>query len=147
MTAKVMAESVETYKAAGMNGVVPKPIILDQLERALADACSAGFPEKLARMRSDIGVERCQRILQESSRVIAEAQREAALYDGGNNGKSLAAVLHRLSPTAELLGFSRLSSEALAIETQLKDGDERIDVAGLSDLLVQSGGQIRSWIG
>jgi signal transduction histidine kinase/DNA-binding NarL/FixJ family response regulator len=147
MTAKVMAESVETYRAAGMNGVVPKPIILDQLERALADACSAGFPEKLARMRSDIGVERCQRILQESSRVIAEAQREAELYDGGNNGKSLAAVLHRLSPTAELLGFSRLSSEALAIETQLKDGDERIDVAGLSDLLAQSGGQIRVWIG
>ena len=60
MTAKVMAESVETYKAAGMNGVVPKPIILDQLERALADARAVALPEKLARMRSDIGVERCE---------------------------------------------------------------------------------------
>lgn len=147
MTAKVMAESVETYRAAGMNGVVPKPIVLDQLERALSDVSSPMLPEKLLRMQSDIGFERYRRILQESSRVIAEAQREAELYDGGTNGRSLAAVLHRLSPTAELLGFSRLSSEALAIETRLNEGCERIDVAGLSELLMQSGGQLRAWIG
>jgi signal transduction histidine kinase/DNA-binding NarL/FixJ family response regulator len=147
MTAKVMAESVESYKAVGMNGVVPKPIILDQLERALAEISAARFPDKLARMRSDIGAERCSRILQESSRVIVEAQWEAGRYHGGESGKSLAAVLHRLSPTAEMLGFSRLSSEALAVETQLNQAQERVDLECLSGLLAQSNDQIGLWIG
>ena len=146
MTAKVMAGSAESYKAAGMNGVVPKPIIVDQLERALAEVSTAKLPDKLARMRSDIGVERCRRILQESSRVIVEAQREAERYLGGESGKSLAAVLHRLGPTAELLGFSHLSSEALAVETQLNETKERADLECLSGLLAQSGDRIGLWM-
>jgi len=52
MTAKVMAESVESYRAAGMNGIVPKPIIFDQLEHVLSEVGVRKLPEKLARMRS-----------------------------------------------------------------------------------------------
>jgi len=147
MTAKVMTESVESYKAAGMNGVVPKPIIVEQLECALAKVSAARLPDKLARMRSDIGAERCRLILQESSRAIGEAQRQAERYYGGESGKSLAAVLHRLGPTAELLGFSYLSSEALALETQLNETDDRVDLECLSRLLTQSNDRISLWIG
>jgi signal transduction histidine kinase/DNA-binding NarL/FixJ family response regulator len=147
MTAKVMNESVESYKAVGMNGVVPKPIILEQLECALAKISAARLPDKLVRMRSDIGAERCNRILQESFRVVAEAQWEAGRYHGGESGKPLAAVLHRLGPTAEMLGFSRLSSEALAVETQLNQVEENVDLECLSDLLAQSSDQIGLWIG
>ncbi|MDQ8732334.1 ATP-binding protein [Bradyrhizobium sp. LHD-71] len=146
MTAKVMTESVESYKAAGMNGVVPKPIIIDQLEFALAEIGAAQLPDKVARMRSDIGAERCSRILQESCRVIVEAQGEAGRYHGGGSGKTLAAVLHRLAPTAEMLGFSRLSSEALAVETRLNQAEENVDLESLSDLLAQSNDQIGRWI-
>ncbi|MGZ5935241.1 MAG: ATP-binding protein, partial [Rhizomicrobium sp.] len=128
MTAKVMNESVESYRAAGMNGVVPKPIIFDHLEHVLAGIGAKKLPEKLSRMRSDIGVERCRAILQESARVIGEAREEARRYRAGAGGGPLAALLHRLSPTAELLGFSYLSSEALAVETQLNETRDRVDL-------------------
>jgi signal transduction histidine kinase/DNA-binding NarL/FixJ family response regulator len=147
MTAKLMAESVESYKAAGVNGLVPKPIFVEQLERALADATDARLPDKLLRMRSDIGAERCRRILQESARVIVEAQREVESYHGGESGKPLAAVLHRLGPTAELLGLSHLSSEALTVEMRLNETKKRVDLGCLSRLLAQSNGRIGLWIG
>jgi signal transduction histidine kinase/CheY-like chemotaxis protein len=147
MTAKVMAESVESYRAAGMNGFVPKPIIFDQLEHVLSEIGAKKLPEKLARMRHDIGVERCRAILQESARVIGEAREETDRYRAGASGEPLAAVLHRISPTAELLGFSSLSSEALAVETQLSETRGRVDLARLADLLAQSGDQLATWVG
>jgi signal transduction histidine kinase/DNA-binding NarL/FixJ family response regulator len=147
MTAKLMTGSLESYMAAGMNGVVPKPVIVDQLERALAEVSIARLPDKLARMWSDIGAERCRRILQESSSVIVETQREVERYLGGESGKSLAAVLHRLAPTAELLGLSHLSLEALAVETQLNEMNGRVDPEHLSGLLAQSNERIGLWIG
>jgi CheY-like chemotaxis protein len=147
MTAKVMAESVESYRAAGMNGFVPKPIIFDQLEHVLSEIGTKKLPEKLARMRHDIGVERCRAILQESARVIGEAREETDRYRAGASGEPLAAVLHRIGPTAELLGFSSLSSEALAVETQLSETRGRVDLARLADLLAQSGDQLITWVG
>jgi CheY-like chemotaxis protein len=147
MTAKVMTESVESYRAAGMNGIVPKPIIFDQLEHVLSEIGAKKLPEKLSRMRSDIGVERCRAILQESARVIGEAREETDRYRAGASGEPLAAVLHRLGPTAELLGFSYLSSEALAVETRLYETRDRVDLARLVDLLAQSGDRLGTWVG
>jgi signal transduction histidine kinase/CheY-like chemotaxis protein len=148
MTAKVMVENVESYKAAGINGVVPKPIIFDQLEQALAGFGNKRLPEKLARMRSDIGADRYYDILRESRRVIVEAEQEAGRYREGSESKPLAAVLHRLSPTAELLGFSPLSQEARFIEARLSStAPELIDLTRLVDLLLRSGVQLSEWIG
>jgi signal transduction histidine kinase/DNA-binding NarL/FixJ family response regulator len=148
MTAKVMAESVESYRVAGMNGVVPKPIIFDQLECTLSEIGKGKMPEKLARMRSDIGAERYHGILRESSRIINEAQHEAERYRDGADGKSLGAVLHRLSPTAELLGLSQLSLEAQSVETRLDVVQPgRVDLTRLVDLLSQSDGRLSGWIG
>jgi hypothetical protein len=126
---------------------VPKPIIFDQLEHVLSEIGTKKLPEKLARMRHDIGVERCRAILRESARVIGEAREETDRYRAGASGEPLAAVLHRIGPTAELLGFSSLSSEALAVETQLSETRGRVDLARLADLLAQSGDQLATWVG
>jgi hypothetical protein len=92
-------------------------------------------------------VERCRAILQESARVIGEAREETDRYRAGASGEPLAAVLHRIGPTAELLGFSSLSSEALAVETQLSETRGRVDLARLADLLAQLGDQLITWVG
>jgi CheY-like chemotaxis protein len=39
LTANAMPAQVIEYRAAGMDGVVPKPIMIDQLHAALVDAC------------------------------------------------------------------------------------------------------------
>jgi signal transduction histidine kinase/FixJ family two-component response regulator len=146
MTAKVMTESLEAYRSAGMAGVVPKPIIFEQLDRALAEACAPVLPEPLVRMRTDVGTERYCRILRESSKVVAEACQEAETYRAGGSGKALAAVLHRLSPTAQMLGLADLSTEASIIEDRLNRDADVTDTLRLSGLLTQSMGRIEAWI-
>src|SRR5882724_6663841 len=76
-----------------------------------------------------------------------KAREEADRYRAGASGEPLAAVLHRLGPTAELLGFSYLSAEALAVETQLYETRDRVDLARLADLLTQSGDRLGTWVG
>jgi signal transduction histidine kinase/DNA-binding NarL/FixJ family response regulator len=146
MTAKVMTESLEAYRSAGMAGVVPKPIIFEQLDRALAEVCAPAVPEPLKRMRADVGTERYHRILRESSKVVAEACQEAETYRAGGSGKALAAVLHRLSPTAQMLGLADLSTEASIIEDRLNRDADLTDTLRLSGLLTQSMGRIEAWI-
>jgi len=146
MTAKVMTDSMECYRAAGMAGVVAKPIIYEQLQQALAMAGGSAMPEQLRRMRADVGTKRYQLILRESSKVIAEALREAESYRAGGDGKALAAVLHRLNPTAQMLGLSDLSAEAAAIEDWLNRNAGTTDTLRLWGLLTQSMGRIEVWI-
>ncbi|HLI65637.1 MAG TPA: ATP-binding protein, partial [Caulobacteraceae bacterium] len=48
LTANAMMHQAEAYRAAGMNGLVTKPIVVEQLFNAIAQAVNAGRPEQLA---------------------------------------------------------------------------------------------------
>jgi CheY-like chemotaxis protein len=146
MTAKVSTESLVSYRAAGMSGVVPKPIIYEQLERALAEVSDIAMPEQLLRMCADVGAERYRLILRESSKVVAEARQEAETYRAGGSAGTLAAILHRLSPTAQMLGLSDLSTEAATIEDCLNRNAGTTDTLRLSGLLTQSMDRIEAWM-
>lgn len=146
MTAKVMSDSLESYRAAGMTGVVPKPIIYEQLERALAQVSDVAMPGQLRRMVADVGADRCRLILLESSKVLAEARRETESYRAGGSGKPLAMMLHRLSPTAEMLGLADLSTEAATIEDHLNREAGTADTLRLGGLLAQSMDRIEAWM-
>jgi CheY-like chemotaxis protein len=146
MTAKVTTENLESYRAAGMSGVVAKPIIYEQLERALADISDSAMPEQLRRMCADVGAERYRLILRESSKVLAEARQRTETYRAGGSARPLAAVLHRLSPTAQMLGLSDLSTEAATIEDRLNGNAGTTDTLRLSGLLTQSMDQIETWM-
>ncbi|WP_426441285.1 ATP-binding protein [Bradyrhizobium genosp. P] len=146
MTAKLTTDSMESYRAAGITGVVPKPIIYEQLQVELAKLAASAVPEQLTRMRADVGTDRCKLILRESCKVVAEARQEANTYRAGGSGKPLAAVLHRLSPTAQMLGLSDLSAEAERIEDRLNQNADPIDTITLSGLLTQSMERMEQWI-
>lgn len=146
MTAKLTTDSMERYRTEDIAAVVPKPIIYEQLQGELAKLAVSAMPEQLKRMSEDIGTARCQLILRESFKVVVEARREAETYRAGGNGKVLAAVLHRLSPTAQMLGLSDLSEEAARIEDRLNQNADKIDTFGLSGLLTRSSERIEAWI-
>ncbi len=145
-TAKVTTESLEAYRAAGMSAVVPKPIIYEQLERALAEISIIAMPEQLRRMCADVGAERYRLILHESCKVVAEARQEAETYRAGGSARTLAAILHRLSPTARMLRLSDQSTEAATVEDCLNRNAGTTDTLRLSGLLTQSMHQIEIWM-
>jgi CheY-like chemotaxis protein/nitrogen-specific signal transduction histidine kinase len=120
MTAKVMPDSIAEYAAAGIDGVVPKPIILDHLESALAKFAAPSGAGELARLRSDVGAGRFVQIVEQSRRAVGEAADHARRFEKGATGRTLRSVLHRLSPTANLLGFAALADEARRIETAIE---------------------------
>lgn len=134
-TAKLMPESVEGYKAAGIDGVLPKPIILEQLRAAMAAVAPSAKPA-LARMRADIGERRYLQIVAQSQKSLDAAQRQVAHYAAGGAAKSLSDLLHKLAPTASLLGFAALAQEATSLDKELaKPGAGRADTAKLSSLI------------
>jgi signal transduction histidine kinase/CheY-like chemotaxis protein len=144
MTAKVMAESIASYKEAGMNGVVPKPIILEQLEEALLPYTRGSKPASPERMRADVGPVRYTQILQQSQRSIAEAQEHVDRFDDGRDRKPLQSVLHRLGSTAGLLGFSDLSDEAQLVEAALEAPNNiSVDLSKLKVLLGEAAIRLR----
>jgi HPt (histidine-containing phosphotransfer) domain-containing protein len=104
------------------------------------------MPEQLRRMCADVGAERYRLILRESSKVVAEARQEAEIYRAGGSARPLAAILHRLSPTAQMLGLSDLSAEAATIEERLNRNADMTDTLRLSGLLTQSMDQIEAWM-
>ena len=144
MTAKVMAESIASYKEAGMNGVVPKPIILEQLEEALLPYTRGSKPTGPERMRADVGPVRYTQILQQSQHSIAEAQEHVDRFEDGRDRKPLQSVLHRLGSTAGLLGFSDLSDEAQLVEAALEAPNNiSVDLSKLKVLLGEAAIRLR----
>jgi signal transduction histidine kinase/DNA-binding response OmpR family regulator len=143
MTAKLMPESIAAYEAAGINGVVRKPIILEHLEKALAPFALRHGTGEMARLRSDVGAMRFLQIIQQSRRAVGEAQDQAGRFIGGGKGRGLQSILHRLSPTANLLGFSALAEEARRLEALLEGSTEaREDLAQLHVLLSEAAARL-----
>jgi hypothetical protein len=91
-------------------------------------------------------VERFRLILRESFKVVVEARRDAEKYRASGNGKTLAVILHRPSPTAQMLGLSDLSAEATAIEDCLSRNAGSAGTRCLSGLLTQALGRIVTWM-
>jgi signal transduction histidine kinase/CheY-like chemotaxis protein/HPt (histidine-containing phosphotransfer) domain-containing protein len=148
MTAKVMAESIAAYREAGMNGVVPKPIILEQLEDALSSYARAANPVGPERMRADVGLTRYAQILHQSQRSIVEALKHVDRFATDRDGKSLQSVLHRLGSTAGLLGFAKLADEAQRIELALEaDHNSGVDLMSLRLLLAEASTRLRELAG
>lgn len=141
-TAKLMPESVEGYKAAGIDGVLPKPLILEQLRAAMDEVAPKPEPA-LARMRADVGERHFQQIVAQSRQSLDGAQRQVARYAAGGGTKPLSSLLHKLAPTASMLGFAALAREAVSLENALSQrGASRTDTTRLSSLLAAAASQL-----
>ncbi|MBT2301395.1 hypothetical protein J7E70_13085 [Variovorax paradoxus] len=108
-----MPDSVDGYGAAGIDGLVAKPMIVEQWQRVLASV-AAGQYAPLQRMRRDIGERRFQEILVHSRKSFAAMSAQVALWERSARipTASLSRMLHRLMPAARMLVFGDRADEA-----------------------------------
>jgi len=141
MTANAMEEDIRRYLAAGMDGLVLKPIIREELEREIAAVINGGkrldsmgpaardLPRELVHrrvlrdIRDRLGTEQLLQLVDTAERsiprdvmAVAEAVRDSDL---GRAGK----LAHRLAGAAGFVGLFALRSRFLQVEYMARIGD------------------------
>lgn len=149
MTAHVMPEERQSYKDAGMNGYVAKPVDLEQLKneicRVIPSACiSAKQPvqpvepptvelqddpmdrEYQKKNYTDIG---CEDVLADVSRIYAESapaklvQIRQLIQAGSTDLTPLVSVAHGLKGESGSVGAKHVTALAAAVEKAARQGD------------------------
>lgn len=128
VTANLMAEDIEACEAAGMAGVVGKPVDPRRLRQAIADALAgraaprvepADAAEQLADLLPPEEVERlmalCRGTIESTLERLAQAVDQA-------DRDATAALAHRLAGTAGVYGLMPLREAALALEDAARAG-------------------------
>src|SRR6185503_11018205 len=124
MTANVLARQIESFRLAGMNGHLAKPLrradLLAAVERLSAEAAPAalGAPlveatstgvldaETFAQVIDDIGEEKIRMFL---SKLEVQLKTQLSADPGNDDGRTrLAAEAHKLVSAAGMLGFLAL---------------------------------------
>jgi CheY-like chemotaxis protein len=149
LTANVFPDDIKRYRAVGMNGVVAKPIQLDQFRMTVAAildppdlAASAIVPEAetesdtspfasgqvldsafIAERLATLGTDTFLAILRIGERSVSEALEgvEKALL--GSSAATLAKAAHRLAGAASNFGYAGLFTLARSLEEQADSPD------------------------
>jgi DNA-binding NarL/FixJ family response regulator len=147
MTANVLPEQVREFLSAGMNGHVPKPVRQAELQGAIASALAARpasrrepsaqageseaaaapgtaeppafdaetFAEVLAMLPRE-------RLAAHLERLAGEVERVAGGPEADGGAEALAAGAHKIVSQAGMLGLTRLSDRARAVEEAARHG-------------------------
>ncbi|KQZ81512.1 hybrid sensor histidine kinase/response regulator [Pseudomonas sp. Root562] len=133
LTASVQPALVRGYLDAGMDGVLAKPLKLDNLRKALREQRSTPPPMHedsamdwplLQTHRDLLGEQKVQgllAVLRESILQHREALREAI---GAEDGTEVAHLAHRLAGSCDSLGFRALANALRALEDAARINDE-----------------------
>jgi signal transduction histidine kinase len=133
LTASVQPALVRGYLDAGMDGVLAKPLKLDNLRKALREQRSTPPPVHedsamdwplLQTHRDLLGEQKVQgllAVLRESIQQHREALREAI---GADDGTEVAHLAHRLAGSCDSLGFRALANGLRLLEDAARINDE-----------------------
>ncbi|KAB0488446.1 Signal transduction histidine kinase [Pseudomonas reinekei] len=133
LTASVQPALVRGYLDAGMDGVLAKPLKLDQLRKALSEQplTPEPMPEDsamdwplLQTHRTLLGEQKVQgllAVLRDSILQHRQALREAM---GADDGTEVAHLAHRLAGSCDSLGFRALANELRWLEDAARSNDE-----------------------
>lgn len=143
LTANVFEDDVKRYRAAGMNGVVAKPIRIESFRQALSSIQSSGSTDDtvsaggvfsstaspsldegfIADRLSALGTESFKAILGLGRRSMDNAVSELSVALGVSDPDLLARSGHKLAGAASNFGFSRLMKLGRDIEDLALGGD------------------------
>lgn len=124
---------VRGYLDAGMDGVLAKPLKLDQLRKALSEQPLTPEPLQedsamdwplLQTHRTLLGEQKVQgllAVLRDSILQHRQALREAI---GADDGTEVAHLAHRLAGSCDSLGFRALANELRWLEDAARSNDE-----------------------
>jgi signal transduction histidine kinase/CheY-like chemotaxis protein/HPt (histidine-containing phosphotransfer) domain-containing protein len=123
-TADVMAATREKALAAGVSGIVPKPVQMDQLASALAASVQAQPPAGEPAWTSPRFEEMARKLpaaqLKELLRMFfdddAGALADLRLAVGGGDAGAIADAAHKVKGSARMLGLSTVAAAAQQIE-------------------------------
>ena len=133
LTASVQPALVRGYLDAGMDGVLAKPLKLDQLRKALSEQPLTPEPLQedsamdwllLQTHRTLLGEQKVQgllAVLRDSILQHRQALREAI---GADDGTEVAHLAHRLAGSCDSLGFRALANELRWLENAARSNDE-----------------------
>ncbi|WP_068116394.1 hybrid sensor histidine kinase/response regulator [Tropicimonas marinistellae] len=142
VTAHAMPGDRETFRAAGMSGLVTKPIVRDELRDNLErignragrmanpggaqddDVDEAFTPESLHELAQALGAERAEKLLNDFIREMDAGV--ALLADGKDNGvelSELVSAVHKMAGSCGTFGAERLRIALSDVETLAKSGD------------------------
>ncbi|MGC2853980.1 ATP-binding protein [Novispirillum sp. DQ9] len=171
LTANVFPEDVERYLAAGMNGVVPKPIQVEQFRRAVAVAVLGHDPSPAAeapeqepwpRERAPaldvafvddrlagLGQGGFLPILTLGRRSVTAAAEDVARLAADGPADELAKAAHRLAGAASNFGFARLFTLGRTIERLVEDGADglaRSEARQVPEALAETLAALDAWL-
>lgn len=135
VSANVLPDAVETFRAAGMTAFIGKPISVDVLRKALSVVTRADGQvsddaqhDPLAELKDSVGPEVFARL---HAMFIAEGNELVAQFETGVFDKSdlhrLAQACHKLAGSAATFGAEEFREALIAVETAAKEHKDITD--------------------
>ena len=117
------------YLLRGIDGIIEKPVDLEQLraalERALlpAEVACTALPERISHLQHSLGQERTERIVRSFAIVADEDVEAIAQGCARSNLEEVIHHAHRLSGAASNVGFNRLADATSELEQIAQTGN------------------------
>jgi PAS domain S-box-containing protein len=161
MTANAVTEDIQRYMDAGMDGLVLKPILRNELERELAavlsgekrlgEAGPAGrdLPHELLdhrvlrEIRDRLGVEKMQELVETAARTVPSDLGEVALAVRSGDLERAAKMAHRVAGSVGFVGLYALRSHCQQLENLAREEDR----AALRSLLADGDAILETSLG
>ncbi|HEV2678318.1 MAG TPA: response regulator [Aliidongia sp.] len=129
VTANARPEDLAICRDAGMDGVVIKPVVIEQLLQALVPMLGVGdtvFPESpptgLSRLVEDLGPDVAARLLETARGSLAQSDAALAAAIALGDAARIAAAAHRLAGLAASARLDALCVLAEKMESAARDG-------------------------
>lgn len=141
MTANAMAEDIQLYLEAGMDGLVLKPVLRNELEREilavlggdkrLGEAGPAGrdLPRELLdgrvlrEIRDRLGLDKMRELVETAGRTVPSDFGEVGLAVRAGDLSRAGKLAHRVAGSAGFVGLYALRSHCQQLENLAREGD------------------------
>ena len=135
VSANVLPDAVETFRAAGMTAFIGKPISVDALRKALSvvtrtegQVLQSAQPDPLAELKDSVGPEVFARL---HAKFIAEGdglveQLETGTFDQSDLNQ-IAQACHKLAGSAATFGAEEFREALIAVETAAREHKDITD--------------------
>ncbi|WP_348539084.1 ATP-binding protein [Ruegeria sp. R8_1] len=132
VSANVLPDAVETFRAAGMTAFIGKPISVDALRKALSvvtrtrgQVSQSAPSDPLAELRNSVGPEVFARLY---AKFIAEGDELVGQFETGAFDQSelseIAQACHKLAGSAATFGAAEFREALIAVETAAKENQD-----------------------
>ncbi|MEW6641748.1 MAG: ATP-binding protein [Pseudomonadota bacterium] len=129
VTANVAAGIAERCSAIGMDGYLSKPVLPDDLRRAIDAACAGRAPivttpaasarDFLAEVERELGPETVDQLVDQALAAVERGAAEIGAALRRRDGETARRAAHRLAGSAGLAGLTSLGMTAAALEQRL----------------------------